>query len=51
IVHALASFLKMYILKRGFLDGIHGFILAWLSMHSTFVKYIDLYLRDQAKKS
>ncbi|MDF4951643.1 glycosyltransferase family 2 protein, partial [Vibrio parahaemolyticus] len=51
IVHALASFLKMYILKRGFLDGKHGFILAWLSMHSTFVKYIDLYLREQAKKS
>lgn len=51
LVHALGSFLKMYVLKRGFLDGRHGFILAWLTMHSTFVKYIDLYLRERAKKS
>jgi (heptosyl)LPS beta-1,4-glucosyltransferase len=50
LIHALASFLKMYIFKRGFLDGRHGFILAWLTMHSTFVKYIDLYLREQVKK-
>ncbi len=50
IIHALASFLKMYILKRGFLDGKHGFILAWLCMHSTFIKYVDLYLRDQEQK-
>lgn len=50
IIHALWSFLKMYVLKRGFLDGRHGFILAWLTMHSTFVKYIDLYLRERAKK-
>ncbi|WP_027250571.1 glycosyltransferase family 2 protein [Photobacterium halotolerans] len=50
LLHALASFLKMYILKLGFLDGRHGFILAWLSMHSTFVKYIDLWLRDYQKE-
>lgn len=50
LTHAFASFIKMYIIKRGFLDGKHGFILAWLCMHSTFVKYIDLYLREQAKK-
>ncbi|UTV27897.1 glycosyltransferase family 2 protein [Photobacterium atrarenae] len=50
LVHAFASFFKMYILKRGFLDGRHGFILAWLSMHSTFVKYIDLWLRDYQKE-
>jgi len=47
LVHAFASFLKMYVLKRGFLDGRHGFILAWLTMHSSFVKYIDLWLRAQ----
>ncbi|KDM90661.1 glycosyltransferase family 2 protein [Photobacterium galatheae] len=50
LLHAFASFLKMYVLKRGFLDGRHGFILAWLSMHSTFVKYIDLWLRDYQKE-
>ncbi len=50
LLHALSCFLKMYIIKRGFLDGKHGFILAWLATHSTFVKYIDLYLRSEMKK-
>lgn len=47
LIHAFASFMKMYFLKLGFLDGRHGFILAWLTMNSTFLKYIDLYLREQ----
>lgn len=50
LTHAFASFFKMYFLKLGFLDGKHGFILAWLSTHSTFVKYIDLWLREQQGK-
>lgn len=50
LIHAFASFFKMYILKRGFLDGRHGFILAWLTMNSSFVKYIDLWLREQNKQ-
>ncbi|MDD9156000.1 glycosyltransferase family 2 protein [Aliivibrio sp. S4TY2] len=50
LLHAFACFIKMYIVKLGFLDGKHGFILAWLATHSTFVKYIDLYLREEAKK-
>ncbi len=50
LLHAFASFFKMYFLKLGFLDGKHGFILAWLSTHSTFVKYIDLWLREQQSK-
>ena len=50
ISHALACFIKMYFVKRGFLDGRHGFILAWLAAHSTFYKYIDLWLREYQKK-
>ncbi|ENM5759548.1 glycosyltransferase family 2 protein [Vibrio mimicus] len=46
IVHALGCFLKMYLLKRGFLDGKQGFLIALLSAHSTFVKYADLWARD-----
>ena len=46
IVHALGCFLKMYLLKRGFLDGKQGFLIAVLSAHSTFVKYADLWARD-----
>ncbi|GFK34700.1 glycosyltransferase family 2 protein [Vibrio cholerae] len=46
IVHAVGCFLKMYLLKRGFLDGKQGFLIALLSVHSTFVKYADLWARD-----
>ncbi|MCZ4294782.1 glycosyltransferase family 2 protein [Vibrio sinaloensis] len=46
ITHALGCFMKMYLLKRGFLDGKQGFLIAVLSAHSTFVKYADLWARD-----
>ncbi|MFC2135579.1 glycosyltransferase family 2 protein [Bacteroidota bacterium] len=36
-------FLKMYILKRGFLDGIHGLMLALLSSSYVFTKYSKLW--------
>ncbi|HUU50460.1 MAG TPA: glycosyltransferase family 2 protein [Nitrospinota bacterium] len=36
------TFLKMYILKRGFLDGYLGFLLALLYSFYTFAKYIKL---------
>lgn len=45
--HALACFLRMYLLRAGFLDGRTGLLLALLSAHSTFVKYADLWLRRQ----
>ena len=46
IIHAIGCFLKMYVLKRGFLDGQQGFLIALLSAHSTFVKYADLWARE-----
>ncbi|MGR5094920.1 glycosyltransferase family 2 protein [Vibrio maritimus] len=53
ILHALGCFLKMYVLKRGFLDGKQGFLIAILSAHSTFIKYADLWARanDSQQKS
>jgi glycosyltransferase involved in cell wall biosynthesis len=33
------TFLKMYLLKRGFRDGLHGFVLAVLSSVHVFLKY------------
>lgn len=45
LLHALVCFLKMYVLKAGFLDGKQGFLLSVLSAHSTFVKYADLWIR------
>lgn len=51
IGHAIGCFLRMYVLKAGFLDGRAGFLLAVLSAHSTFAKYADLWIRTQAPKS
>lgn len=50
VLHALGCFVKMYFLKRGFLDGRQGFLLALLSSHSSFIKYADLWVRQQKKK-
>lgn len=47
VTHAIGCFIKMYLLKAGFLDGKQGFLLAVLSAHSTFVKYADLWEREQ----
>lgn len=49
VLHAVGCFVKMYILKRGFLDGRQGFLLAVLSSHSSFIKYADLWVRQQKK--
>jgi len=50
IAHGLFRFLKMYFLKRGFLDGRHGLLLAILSANVIFTRYADLWLRDYMKK-
>jgi glycosyltransferase involved in cell wall biosynthesis len=38
-VRPIFLFMKMYIIRRGFLDGMHGFVLALLSASYVFVKY------------
>jgi glycosyltransferase involved in cell wall biosynthesis len=40
------QFFKMYFLRRGFLDGMHGFILAVLSSAYVFTKYAKLWERE-----
>jgi len=42
VVRPAYMFFKMYILKKGFLDGMHGFILALLSSAYVFCKYAKL---------
>jgi glycosyltransferase involved in cell wall biosynthesis len=45
-------FIKMYIIKRGFLDGIQGFMLAVFSSLYVFTKYSKLWeLNNRRKKS
>jgi hypothetical protein len=39
------QFLKMYVLRRGFLDGFEGFVLAVLSSAYVFTKYAKLWER------
>ncbi|NOR52239.1 MAG: glycosyltransferase [Gammaproteobacteria bacterium] len=46
-LHAIGCFVRMYILRAGFLDGRQGLLLALLSGHSTFVKYADLWVRER----
>ncbi|AAW84629.1 alpha-L-glycero-D-manno-heptose beta-1,4-glucosyltransferase [Aliivibrio fischeri ES114] len=49
--HGFFCFIRMYILKRGFLDGRHGLLLAMLSASVTFNRYADLWLRDYNKSN
>ncbi|MBI5019879.1 MAG: glycosyltransferase family 2 protein [Ignavibacteriales bacterium] len=42
IVRPPYLFFKMFILRRGFLDGMHGFILSIMSANYVFVKYAKL---------
>ena len=51
ISHAVGCFVKMYVIRLGFLDGKAGLLLAMLSAHSTFVKYADLWVRTQKSGS
>ncbi len=46
LLHGAGCFLRMYLFKAGFLDGPQGLLLALLSAHSTFVKYVALWERD-----
>lgn len=47
MLHGMGCFLRMYLLKAGFLDGRQGLLLALLSAHSTFAKYADLWVRTR----
>ncbi|MBU3824297.1 MAG: glycosyltransferase family 2 protein [Candidatus Oceanisphaera merdipullorum] len=49
VLHGLGCFIKMYVIKLGFLDGKQGFLLSVLSAHSTFVKYADLWIKTQTQ--
>jgi (heptosyl)LPS beta-1,4-glucosyltransferase len=51
LVHGVFAFLRMYILRLGFLDGRHGFVLAFLTGCTTSMKYFDLWLRKYEAES
>lgn len=47
LVRPWFQFAKMYLLRRGFLDGMQGFILAVVSSAYVFVKYAKLWERQR----
>jgi glycosyltransferase involved in cell wall biosynthesis len=46
--HGVWSFLKHYILKRGFIDGWAGFVIAFGNFEGTFYRYAKRYEETQA---
>ncbi|MBN1397887.1 MAG: glycosyltransferase family 2 protein [Bacteroidetes bacterium] len=50
IANPVWIFFRMYILKRGFLDGIPGFILCVLSANYVFTKYAKLWEHSKQKE-
>lgn len=45
--HGLWSFVRTYLLKRGFLDGGAGFLIALMNAEASFYKYAKLALRSR----
>ncbi len=42
LTHAFASFMRLFVLKRGFLDGIEGAAIAYTAALASFMKYAKL---------
>ena len=49
VTHASWTFIKIYFLKRGFLDGLAGLIVATLSYMHVFIKYSKALLKKRDK--
>jgi glycosyltransferase involved in cell wall biosynthesis len=47
--HTWGRFLRMYVLKGGFLHGGHGLVLSLLASYSVFQKYTRLWERDRTE--
>ncbi|MEZ2722368.1 glycosyltransferase family 2 protein [Paenalcaligenes hominis] len=47
VVKALWTFIRIYVLRRGFLDGRAGFILAGVAASGSFFRYSKLWLLNQ----
>ncbi len=48
-LNGLFSFFKTYVIKRGFLDGYAGLVIAFSHMATNFYKYIKLYELNKGK--
>ena len=50
LINGMYSFFRTYVLKRGFLDGYVGLVIAFSHMATNFYKYIKLYEVNQKRK-
>lgn len=50
VLHGVAAFLRTYVLKRGFLDGAHGFMLAVSNAEGSYYRYIKAMLLHQQSR-
>jgi len=50
LTHASWTFLKLYLIKRGFLDGFAGLIVSVLSYMHVFIKYSKAYIKYKQVK-
>jgi glycosyltransferase involved in cell wall biosynthesis len=51
VLHGAAAFLRTYLLKRGFLDGSHGFMLAVSNAEGAYYRYVKAMLLVQQGRS
>lgn len=50
ILHGISAFVRTYLLRRGFLDGREGFMLAVANAEVAYYKYVKLLLLDSSRK-
>ncbi len=50
LLHPAGMFLKMFVLKRGYLDGMQGFVAASISAFHVFMKYAKTWEKQQPRE-
>jgi glycosyltransferase involved in cell wall biosynthesis len=50
ITHSVWTFIRIYLLRRGFLDGRHGFVLAVTAASGSFLRYSKLMFLNEANQ-
>lgn len=50
ILHSIFRFIKCYFIRRGFLDGAHGFMIAVVNSFGVFLKYAKLWELERHQK-
>jgi hypothetical protein len=50
-VVALAAFVRTYLIKQGFRDGVPGLIIAMSTAYSVFMKFAKVWEKNQAAKA